>query len=219
MGNPSTARSSSSERSTRDRCRGRAHVTVARPQGVSWPAWIEVRTPVLPHDFGGVLHSCSAEASPRLNNSRTAAARLGIRAWNRNSSIASTSSIGRMICRRSDRSRLARVPGRFPSIRPIGLAPNKALQDSSNICKSAAAFVSVRTGRATRSRAAPRVLCLRLCLPCFLGTGLFRRGQRHDGRTVENRTVGSKVGAVAWAIPALLGRIPVNDAPEMGADR
>jgi hypothetical protein len=54
---------------------------------------------VLPLDLG-VSCSFSAEANPHLNNSLTAAV-LGIRAWNRNWSIAATLSVGRMSCRRT----------------------------------------------------------------------------------------------------------------------
>ena len=40
-----------------------------------------------------------------------------------------------------------------------------------------------------------------------------------DCRAIEDRAIDAEPGAVAWAIPALVERIPVNVTAEMGADR
>ena len=47
----------------------------------------------------------------------------------------------------------------------------------------------------------------------------FGLGQRRERRPVQHRAVRRELRAVAGAIPALLGRIPVHMAAEMGADR
>src|SRR4051812_9542515 len=56
------------------------------------------------------------------------------------------------------------------------------------------------------------------------GFGLLPRGQvraleRRDGGPVQHLAVRRKLRAVARAVPALLGGIPVDVAAEMGADR
>jgi hypothetical protein len=63
----------------------------------------------------------AASASPRLSISRTAAARLGILALNRNSSIAAMSSACKWICRRLVRVSFSDDTGFLPSLaQPLG---------------------------------------------------------------------------------------------------